>query len=202
MGPSKETDNEHCSEEKPASHARTVKVGSRDRRHRVLADREESRRGRSGSSYIVLQNEHAAHHTVKRKRGKEKTRWHHPKKLTMNTASRGLQSKGFETPSIPRSLQLPSFDYMAPEAHHELIPACCQLLVIIWPKSAFVRVTVQMLCAMDVDAWLIMRRHRCTLGYNIMLVRLILCPRKRRVLDQQNLTMHDPESLIQESPRQ
>ena len=59
-----------------------------------------------------------------------------------------------------------------------------------------------MLCAMDFDAWLIMRRHRCTLGYNIMWVRLILCPRKRRVPDQQNFTMHDPESLIQESPRQ
>ena len=118
---------------------------------------------------------HAAHHIVKRKRGKEKTGWNHTKKLTMNTASRGLQSKGFETPSIPRSLQLPSFDDMAPETHHELLLACCPLLVIIWPKSAFVRVTVQILCAMDVDAWLIMRRHRCTLGeyYNVGQIDLV-----------------------------
>ena len=31
--------------------------------------------------------------------------------------------KGFQTTSIPCSLQPPRFDFMAPEAHHDLIPA-------------------------------------------------------------------------------
>ena len=38
---------------------------------------------------------------------------------------------------ILRSFQPPRFDCMAPAAHHDLFPPHCQLLVFVWPKSAF-----------------------------------------------------------------